>query len=56
MLCLERGQHVVGMILDNIIVNVRSPSRPIRPRLNVNVSHISLPYWIILLSCAERSI
>ena len=42
MLCFERGQHMVRMILDNIIVDVRSLLTPLRPRLNVYISHLTL--------------
>ena len=44
MLCFERRQHVVRMILYNIILNVRALSPPLWPRFNVHIRHITSHY------------
>jgi len=43
MLCFERRQHVVRMILYNIILNVRALSPPLWPRFNVHIRQYHLP-------------
>lgn len=39
----ESAEHVVGMVFDNIIVDMTSLGAAFRPRFNVNVRHALLP-------------
>jgi hypothetical protein len=44
MLCLERGQYVIRVILYNIIVDVCALLPALRARFDVNISHLTPPH------------
>jgi hypothetical protein len=39
----EGGENVIGMVFNDIVVDVRSLRAPFRPRLNVNGGHVPPP-------------
>jgi len=43
-LCFEGAEHVVGMVFDNIIVDMASLRAALGARFNVNVRHAFSPY------------